>query len=209
MGIAPAIDLGHRLRASDQAVLAELLTDPGVRVRANLSCWRGGWLDWLEVDAVLNEALYRVWENRREFRGDEAALKAHFRRTAENAARNHVKAKARRRERPVDAHLLRLADLRPTDAHEPAADSRAARIRGLIYRALPLVRVRYRLIILADMLSTTGVAPDEPLSAQFGVSLRTIRKYRRHAWARLTQILGKQCEYKGYLTRDSTLFGQT
>lgn len=99
-----APDLGARLRAGDEDVLADILHAHGPPITALLKVRLSWQLTTVDLEDVLATALFRLWQHRERFDASKASLRVWLFRIAENIARDvfkHGWHKARQLERIV------------------------------------------------------------------------------------------------------------
>ncbi len=187
-----APDLGARLRAGDEDVLADILHAHGPPITALLKVRLSWQLTTVDLEDVLATALFRLWQHRERFDASKASLRVWFFRIAENIARDvfkHGWHKARQLERIVEPDTLAdIVDSRPpvvASEPEPVLSLPIQQLRELI----ALLPDAQRQIVLADAASRDGVVPSQQLSQELGIPASTVRVYRRRALERLRKAL--------------------
>lgn len=186
-------DLGHQLRAGDEAVLEAILRIHGPPILALLKQRFVGRLSGNDLDDVLASALFRVWQHRNRYDSTLASLRVWFFRIAENLARDVLKHgwhKARQLELSVEPTVLAmLLDQRPTTGSDDEQSELAMPQLRIpveqLREVLALLPDNQRRIVLADADSPDGLVASQSLADELGITPATVRVYRRRALERL------------------------
>lgn len=195
MLLSPPADLGERLRAADEDVLADVLQEFGPAVSAVLRQRYEGVLDAADVEDVISIGLFRLWNSRARYDSAKSSLKVWFFRIVDNAARDVLKFnwhKARTMEVGTEPRALAGYSDPRRNGHAESNTGPLSRRSVLLKEILADLPERQRRIVMADALARDRVASSEFLAKELDMPASSVPVYRKRAMDKIRREMRKR-----------------
>jgi RNA polymerase sigma factor (sigma-70 family) len=186
------MSLAGRFHDGDESVVAEVLRELGPRITCRLGRRYRRLLAADRVEQVLLDALAQAWEQRAQFDATKGSLGAWLSTIADHCAVNFIRSATGQSlgmELMMGPDRLRLLSAPPTVGPLQADDERPEdfhrnELRDSVREAVDSLPAGQRYVLLADANSSIAI-PCAQLAVELGVSVSTVRQYRRRGLKRL------------------------